>query len=100
LRGTDIKYNPLFKSYLLINDNNECTLYINPVKINEGVAKYLSENNVTVKPINEIFNEKFSKVAIVANEFNYRVALLIEDQIKIKESPIEILKAVKNEREV
>lgn len=31
---------------------------------------------------------------------NDRVALLIEDPIKIKESPIEILKAVKNEREV
>lgn len=100
LRGTDIKYNPLFKSYLLINEDHTSTLYINPNKVNENVAAYLKENNVTVKHITEIFNEKFVKVAVVANEVNDRVVSAIEDPIKLKESPIEILKAVKNEREI
>lgn len=55
LRGSDICFNPVFKSYLIIYFNqttntNNSVLYINSAKIPEDVSAYLQSINVLCKP--------------------------------------------------
>ncbi|CAD8073066.1 unnamed protein product [Paramecium sonneborni] len=100
LRGTDIKFNPLFKSYLYLRDDNTGTLYINPAKVNEQVRQYLTENKIEIKPILDVFNEKFIQTAVTPSEINDRLIEQVEDPINLNACPIELLKAIKNEREI
>ena len=48
LRGSDIEYNPVFFSYVIIN-GEKTTLFVDNV-LGEGVEKYLRDNNVQVEP--------------------------------------------------
>lgn len=58
LRGKDIDFNPVFKSYLLLNFKNpgkfHGSLFIDEKKIGPEVEKYLAENNIKIKPYEEI----------------------------------------------
>ncbi|CAD8063357.1 unnamed protein product [Paramecium primaurelia] len=100
LRGNDIKFNPLFKSYLYLKDDNTGTLFINPTKINQQVKQYLTENNIEIKSIQDVFNEKFINAAVTPAEINHRLIQQVEDPIVLNACPIELLKAIKNEREI
>ena len=56
LRGNDIKYNPVFFSYLMIHNKKnreprsiKCDLFITSCKVDDlDVSNYLKSNNVTV----------------------------------------------------
>ena len=53
MRCTDIDYNPLFMSYLIVHNDDpvHCTLYINAKKVDdEAVKKHLDESKIAVKP--------------------------------------------------
>lgn len=60
LRGKDIKYNPVFMSFMFLSkiDGKETyTLYINKAKLDENINKILKENNIEVKPYLSIYKD-------------------------------------------
>ena len=58
LRGKDIDFNPVFKSYLLLNFENPTkfhgSLFIDEKKIGSEVEKYLAANNIKINPYEKI----------------------------------------------
>lgn len=56
LRGADVPCNPVFLSYLLMDENN-CTLYLDKEKVNAEISKYLEENSVKVKAYEDIVSD-------------------------------------------
>ena len=53
LRGSDIEFNPVFVSYLLITAD-KATLYINQAKLTAEVSAYLKAEGVDTKPYGEM----------------------------------------------
>ncbi|KAM3136145.1 hypothetical protein pb186bvf_011767 [Paramecium bursaria] len=98
LRGQDIKFNPVFKSFLYLNEQGS-TLFINKEKINEKVAQYLNEIGLQLEEYEEVYKRQFVGVIVTEEEINHQIYLQLKDQHNIKLNPIEHLKAIKNERE-
>ena len=62
LRGSDISFNPVFKSYLIVyfnfaDNTNNSVLYINSDKVPEEVKEYLQSINVSLSPYTQVFTD-------------------------------------------
>ena len=103
LRGSDVHCSPVFVSYLLIS-TTEVTLYINKVKLTPEVMSYLQAEGVGVKPYNQVkqgLKDYFEyNILLDGNEVNYTLYKAVEREIVDASSPVPLMKAVKNEREV
>lgn len=106
LRGADVSCNPVFLSYILM-DNNSCTLYIDKDKVTEEIGKYLSENNIEVKCYEELVEDiaKLKDDAVVTydpTKTNLWAKDAINGSIKVieKRNITTDLKARKNEVEL
>lgn len=102
LRGFDAISNPVFLSYLLIDDN-QITLYIHPEKLTEAVIQYLNTNNVKIKAYDDIYQDVHSlqgNVLIDCKNANYELVNRIQATIIDSDNPTELLKAIKNEIEI
>ena len=103
LRGSDVHCSPVFVSYLLIS-TTEVTLYINKVKLTPDVMSYLQAEGVGVKPYNQVkqgLKDYFEyNILLDGNEVNYTLYKTVEREIVDASSPVPLMKAVKNEREV
>ena len=103
LRGSDVHCSPVFVSYLLIS-TTEVTLYINKVKLTPEVMSYLQAEGVGVKPYNQVkqgLKDYFEyNILLDGNEVNYTLYKTVEREIVDVSSPVPLMKAVKNEREI
>lgn len=106
LRGADVPCNPVFLSYLLMNDNG-CTLYIDKDKVTQEINKYLEENNVNVKGYEEIVSDivKIDDKAVVTydpTKTNVWIKDALSGNVKVVErrNITTDLKARKNEAEL
>ena len=103
LRGSDVHCSPVFVSYLLIS-TTEVTLYINKVKLTPEVMSYLQAEGVGVKPYNQVkqgLKGYFEyNILLDGNEVNYTLYKAVEREIVDASSPVPLMKAVKNEREI
>ena len=103
LRGSDVHCSPVFVSYLLIS-TTEVTLYINKVKLTPEVMSYLQAEGVGVKPYDQVkqgLKGYFEyNILLDGNEVNYTLYKTVEREIVDASSPVPLMKAVKNEREV
>lgn len=103
LRGSDVHCSPVFVSYLLIS-TTEVTLYINKVKLTPEVMSYLQAEGVGVKPYNQVkqgLKDYYEyNILLDGNEVNYTLYKTVEREIVDASSPVPLMKAVKNEREV
>ena len=103
LRGSDVHCSPVFVSYLLIS-TTEVTLYINKVKLTPEVMSYLQAEGVGVKPYNQVkqgLKGYFEyNILLDGNEVNYTLYKTVEREIVDASSPVPLMKAVKNEREI
>ena len=103
LRGSDVHCSPVFVSYLLIS-TTEVTLYINKVKLTPDVMSYLQAEGVGVKPYNQVkqgLKDYFEyNILLDGNEVNYTLYKTVEREIVDASSPVPLMKAVKNEREI
>ena len=103
LRGSDVHCSPVFVSYLLISIT-EVTLYINKVKLTPEVMSYLQAEGVGVKPYNQVkqgLKDYFEyNILLDGNEVNYTLYKTVEREIVDASSPVPLMKAVKNEREI
>lgn len=104
LRGTDVHCNPVFVSYVLLT-KKDCVLYINPEKLPEEVLAYLEAEGVEVDEYENIEEDLAVGEYDVMMDFrttNYSLYNAI-DPVSIvynQQSPIAMLKAVKNESEI
>ena len=104
LRGSDIEFNPLFLSYLIIN-MNDAMLFVSARSITPEVKKYLSELNVTTKAYESFygFAEELSSRNILLDESRVNYALFeaigLKNEIFSKTNPSTLMKSVKTETE-
>lgn len=103
LRGSDVHCNPVFVSYLLIS-TQKAVLYINKVKLTPQVVDYLSSEGVEVEPYEQVrqgLNDYFEyNILLDADEVNDTLYRAVKREVVDAESPVKLLKAVKNEQEM
>lgn len=108
LRGSDILYNPVFYSFLLLQGESTTLFASSP--ISEEIGNYFQENNIKVKKYDEIWdilNETAKSLAfnkdtvLIPDSSSWELMRCLSDtKIKRVHSPLSILKAVKNEFEI
>lgn len=103
LRGQDVHCTPVFVSYLLIS-TQKVTLYINKEKLSQEVVAYLKTEGVGVddyanvgKGLKDYFEYN---ILMAPDEVNATLFGKANCQVVEAASPIPVLKAVKNEREI
>lgn len=107
LRGSDIPYNPVFFSYLII-DTQEVHLFVNPPKASQGVIKeHLSKEGLVVHihPYDQVRNflksASASKKIWIADSSSYALHHDCGEAVKCtEETPIFQMKSLKNDVEV
>lgn len=102
LRGSDVRCNPIFVSYLLIA-SNKATLYINKVKVTDSVRSYLKGQGVEIADYADVtkgLRDYFEyNILLDPKEVCYILCQQVTRQVVRGDSPIPAMKAVKNERE-
>lgn len=105
LRGNDISYCPLFLSYLVIRDSIS-TLYADSDKFTSDIQTYLEANNITLKPYLSIYEDIRNISGTLYTDYsttNYSLIQIASKSHNLQminlESPVTILKAVKNTTE-
>ena len=104
IRGTDVECNPVVICYAYIDDSRRI-LFIDKAKINDTVRQYLQKNSVEIMPYENIFDfvatlpaEK--KVFVDTNKINYTLLNKLHAIPVSGQSPIALLKSIKNETEI
>ena len=103
LRGTDVHCNPVFVSYLLLNEDTT-TLFVNNRKLTKEVSDYLASINVKVEPYENVCKalKEYKAYNIIMDKATTCHTLYNDVRAKVEdcESPIPAMKAIKNETEV
>ena len=103
LRGTDVHCNPVFVSYLLLNEDTT-TLFVNSKKLTKEVSDYLASINVKVEPYENVRKalKEYKTYNIIMDKTTTCHTLYNDVRAKVEdcESPIPAMKAIKNETEV
>lgn len=102
IRGNDISYNPLAISYALIT-LDEATLFISDAHLTDETRAYLASQHITVKPY-EAFAEALNHVTgttiVEPNTANWWIEQNLKNAtVLLKQSPITLMKAIKNKTE-
>ena len=106
IRGMDVDFFPLLLSYAVVYED-KVDLYVDERKLSEKIKKHLAEDNVNIKPYNDVYEDvkKFSGNDVVLVDpgcLNYAVFNNIPKEITLveKRNPTVLMKAVKNEVEL
>lgn len=105
LRGSDVHCNPVIVSYLLVTQDG-VVYFISPEKITQEVNEYLQEQQVSLRKYDETesFLNSFAgeNILIDPKKTNYAIYSAINPACKIirGESPVTLLKAIRNEQEI
>ena len=105
LRGSDVHCNPVVISYLLITQNN-IVYFISPEKVPQEVQTYLEAQNVSTQPYQEVegYLRKLNIKSLLLNpaKVNYTLCSAVNPSCKIirGESPVALLKSIRNEQEI
>ena len=103
LRGTDVHCNPVFVSYLLLNEDTT-TLFVSSKKLTKEVSDYLASINVKVEPYENVRKalKEYKTYNIIMDKATTCHTLYNDVRAKVEdcESPIPAMKAIKNETEV
>ena len=106
IRGMDVDFFPLLLSYAVVYED-KVDLYVDERKLSDEIKKHLAENNVHIKPYNDVYEDvkKFSGNDVVLVDpgcLNYAVFNNIPKEITLVErrNPTILMKAIKNEVEL
>lgn len=104
LRGSDVEYNPVLVSYMLVTDDY-AVLYIDDCKLTDDVKEYLQSQGISVAPYSGIWQalKEYDKETLMLqpSKCNAAVSLSLgEKSVYRNDSPIALMKAVKNEVEI
>lgn len=105
LRGSDVHCNPVVVSYLLITQD-EVVYFNSPKKVTPEASAYLKSQSVSLRDYDEV--EVYLKTFVGKNllidpkKTNYAIYSAINPQCTIicGESPVALLKAIRNEQEI
>lgn len=101
LRGSDIEYNPVFVSYLLVRPDTAC-LYIDRRKLTPEVTEYLKGEGVEVRDYDTIgsdLQQMDSPVQIQPDKTNYACYSCISKPVR-RDCPVSVMKIMKNPTEI
>ena len=103
LRGSDVEYNPVLVSYMLVTDDS-AVLFIEECKLTADVKSYLLSQGISVAPYGEIWNalKGYDKATLLLqpNRCNAAVGNIVGKKAVFHDSPIALMKAVKNDVEI
>lgn len=104
LRGSDVHCNPVFVSYLLIGPAT-ATLYINKVKLQNGVEEYLCKHGINIDDYQKVKSgvKKYEGFSLLLDpeETSYSVFKAVGNvDVVCQTSPVPYMKAVKNDSEI
>ena len=105
LRGNDVHCNPVVVSYLLITQD-DVIYFISPEKVTKEVNEYLKEQHVKLKNYYEVETYlntfKGRNILIDPKKTNFAIYSAINPKCNIirGESPVALLKAIRNEQEI
>ena len=103
LRGNDVEYNPVLVSYMVVTDDN-AVLFIDDSKLTGEVKEFLSSQGISVAPYGEIWQAlkdcDKATLLIQPNRCNAAVGNTVGEKALFHDSPVALMKAVKNEVEI
>lgn len=104
LRGSDVHCNPVFVSYLLIGPAT-AILYINKVKLQNGVEEYLCKHGINIDDYQNVKSgvKKYEGFSLLLDpeETSYSVFKAVGNvDVVCQTSPVPYMKAVKNDSEI
>ncbi len=104
LRGSDIAYNPVFMSYMLV-ETNSATLFVDGSKISDITAASIGRQGIALKEYNEISLSIAAvgrKIGMDFSKANYALykAAQINGGAKHIPSPVTLMKGIKNNIEL
>ena len=104
MRGSDVHCNPVFVSYLLI-EGDSVHIYINKVKISASAEDYLGREGVTIKEYNDLPSDLLQirgRHILLPGSTSYALykAASVHNVPVWADSPVALLKAMKNETEI
>ena len=108
LRAFDIKCNPLFLSYFIL-ESDKATLFIQEEALSDEVRKYLAENGIDIKPYDSfdenVANIKNKQIMFDEADVSYKTFISISKKENANKlysvlSPVTYLKNIKNDIEV
>lgn len=105
MRGNDVHCNPTFVSYVIVYPDT-CKLFIDSRKLTDEVITYLNKMGVSIAQYHDIETElenmEAEYVMLDFKTSNYQLFDLLpgDTQVINEQSPIAMMKAVKNEAEI
>lgn len=105
MRGNDVHCNPTFVSYVIVYEDS-CTLYINKEKLSAEVIEYLDSQDIFIEDYDmlavDLGNLGAETAILDFKTSNYQLFDLLPSDIQVinEQSPIAMMKAVKNEAEI
>lgn len=105
LRGTDVDYNPVVVSYLLVTAA-DAKLFISPLKLTPEVETHLAAANISTAHYNDVWQaiEDYKGETILLQPSRCNAAVLdclpLSCKPLFKDSPVAAMKAVKNSVEI
>lgn len=108
LRGLDIEYNPVFFSFMIITDDST-TLYVGENRLSDSIIETLTKSGVAVEPYSSFYSnlqtisktfENEKKKFFIPDNANWEVMRSLQCEFTQGLSPVEELKAIKNEVEL
>ena len=104
LRGNDVNFNPVFLSYLCITPKS-ATLFVDTKQCDDSVKAYLKEQHIELKDYHDYFKELQKlkgETILLSPDANQTIYNTVGEHntLHIAPSPVQLLKAVKNETEL
>jgi len=106
LRGSDVEYNPVFLSHLLI-DANGATLFVEATKLDANLQKMLADDGIRIAPYAEAGDALAklppdAKLLLAPGQISAAIAHTIPDHVTLVEAagPITAAKARKSGKEM
>ncbi len=106
IRGTDVEYNPVTIAYAMIATDSAC-IFIDKTKLSPEVIAHFEQNDVKIFPYLSVFDilsklPSDYRILIDKQKVNFALFESIPSSVSVveKESPVSILKAIKNEVEI
>jgi len=104
LRGNDVNFNPVFLAYLCITPKS-ATLFVDTKQCDDSVKAYLKEQHIELKDYHDYFKELQKlkgETILLSPDANQTVYNTVGEHntLHIAPSPVQLLKAVKNETEL
>lgn len=107
IRANDVACTPVAIAYAYVSQE-DAILFTNTARVNDSVLRVLSENGITMRPYEDIFEylenmKKDLRVLCDQKELNYSLYHIVQNNEHLSvvsaDNPIKLMKALKNEVE-